>query len=143
MVAFGDTGRRSASLLFVPLRHGGRYLGVFSIQSYRVGAYDRAALELLQALADHAAGALERIRAEQEREKLIGELKTALAEVKTLSGLIPICAGCKKIRDGQDYWHQVESYIAKHTDATFTHGFCPECIKKYFPDLEEDDSNSQ
>jgi len=73
----------------------------------------------------------ERKRAEQKREKLIGELKAALAQVKTLGGLLPICAGCKKIRDDNGYWSQVESYISKHTDAQFTHGYCPECIKKY------------
>ncbi len=73
----------------------------------------------------------ERKRAEQKREKLIGELKAALAQVKPLGGLLPICAGCKKIRDDNGYWSQVESYISKHTDAQFTHGYCPECIKKY------------
>jgi PAS domain S-box-containing protein len=66
------------------------------------------------------------------------ELETALARVKSLSGLLPICAGCKKIRDGQDYWHQVDSYIAMHSEATFTHGLCPECIRKLYPDLEDD-----
>ena len=63
--------------------------------------------------------------------------ETVLAEVKILSGLLPICSGCKKIRDGQNYWHQVENYIAKHSQAQFTHGLCPDCIKKYFPNLEE------
>jgi PAS domain S-box-containing protein len=140
LIPFGDTGRRSASLLFVPLRHRGQHLGQFSIQSYRVGAYDRAALDLLQTLADHAAGALERIRAEQEREKLTGELKAALANVKSLSGLLPICAGCKQIRDDKGYWSQVESYVQKHSEATFTHGLCPDCIKKWYPELDEKES---
>ena len=63
--------------------------------------------------------------------------ETVLAEVKILSGLLPICSGCKKIRDWQNYWHQVENYIAKHSQAQFTHGLCPDCIKKYFPNLEE------
>jgi signal transduction histidine kinase len=81
-------GRPSASLLFVPLRHHGQHLGLFSIQSYREGAYDRAALDLLQALADHAAGALERIRAEQELEDVHKQLVEAsrrggMAEVAT------------------------------------------------------------
>jgi PAS domain S-box-containing protein len=137
LTPFGDTGRRSASLLFVPLRYRGQHLGLFSIQSYQVGAYDRAALDLLQALADHAAGALERIRAEQEREKLTGELKAALANVKSLSGLLPICAGCKKIRDDQGYWSQVECYVQEHSEAKFTHGLCPDCVKKWYPELGE------
>jgi PAS domain S-box-containing protein len=75
-----------------------------------------------------------RKQAEAEREQLINELKTALADVKTLSGLLPICASCKKIRDDNGYWQQVEGYIQKHSDAKFTHGMCPDCIVKYFPD---------
>ncbi len=74
---------------------------------------------------------------EEEREKLIQELKEALAEVKNLSGLLPICSSCKKIRDDKGYWGEVESYIMKHTDATFTHGLCPECIIKYFPQISK------
>jgi len=67
----------------------------------------------------------------------MAKLREALANVKTLSGLIPICAGCKKIRDDKNYWRQVDSYIAEHTDATFTHGLCPDCIKIYYPELGE------
>ncbi|MFZ1977270.1 MAG: PAS domain S-box protein, partial [Bacteroidota bacterium] len=75
-----------------------------------------------------------RKEAEAEREKLISELKAALAEVKTLSGLIPICASCKKIRDDNGYWQQVESYIQRHSEAKFTHGLCPDCMLKLYPD---------
>jgi len=71
---------------------------------------------------------------EQERELLIAELQEALASVKTLGGLLPICASCKKIRDDEGYWNQVEQYIAKHTDAKFTHGICPDCAKKALDD---------
>lgn len=80
----------------------------------------------------------ERQRVEREREKLIVELRAALAQVKTLSGLIPICSGCKKIRDDRGFWNQVESYISKHTEAQFTHGMCPDCIKKFYPELEKE-----
>jgi hypothetical protein len=66
---------------------------------------------------------------------LIHDLQDALANVKSLSGLLPICASCKKIRDDKGYWSQVESYIQSHSDATFTHGICPDCIKKFYPDL--------
>ena len=72
-----------------------------------------------------------------ERERLISELREALAQVKTLGGLLPICSGCKKIRDDKGYWSQVESYIASHSEATFTHSLCPDCLKKYFPDVDE------
>lgn len=78
----------------------------------------------------------ERKQVEQERVRLIEELQESLAKVKQLSGLLPICAGCKKIRDDQGYWNQVESFIATHSKVTFTHGLCPECAKKYFPGIE-------
>jgi len=71
---------------------------------------------------------------EGEREKLILELKGAIAKIKKLSGLLPICASCKKIRDDQGYWTQIESYIREHSEADFSHGICPSCIKKLYPD---------
>jgi hypothetical protein len=63
-------------------------------------------------------------------------LTLALANIQTLRGLIPICAGCKKIRDDRGYWDQVESYITRHSEAKFTHGICPECSHKYYPGIE-------
>ncbi len=75
----------------------------------------------------------ERKRAAAERERLIDELRRALAEVKTLSGLLPICANCKKIRDDGGYWTQVESYLLQKADVSFTHGICPDCMKKLYP----------
>ena len=71
-----------------------------------------------------------RKRDEAERFKLIEELTESLKQVKTLSGLLPICASCKRIRDDRGYWQQVETYIADHTDADFTHGICPDCLEK-------------
>ncbi len=61
----------------------------------------------------------------------VRELEAALAKVKTLSGMLPICASCKKIRDDQGYWTQIESYIRHHSEAEFSHGFCPECAKSW------------
>ncbi len=72
---------------------------------------------------------------EREREKLITELNDVLADVKKLSGLLPICASCKRIRDDKGYWTQVESYIKRHSEADFTHGVCPECMKKLYPEF--------
>jgi PAS domain S-box-containing protein len=69
-----------------------------------------------------------RRRNEMERIKLIQELTEALSQAKTLAGLLPICACCKRIRDDQGYWQQVEAYISEHSDAVFTHGICPECF---------------
>ena len=68
------------------------------------------------------------------------ELEAALANIKTLHGLIPICAGCKRIRDDHGFWEQVELYVTKHSDAKFSHGLCPPCARKYFGDLADDDS---
>jgi PAS domain S-box-containing protein len=70
---------------------------------------------------------------EKEREKLITELQDALADVKLLSGLVPICASCKKIRDDQGYWTQIESYIQDRSDAKFSHSICPDCATKLYP----------
>jgi len=77
-----------------------------------------------------------------ELRRLSGELQTrnqelseAMARVKTLSGLLPICAGCKKIRDDQGYWQQVEFYLQGHSDATFTHGLCPDCCTRLYPEI--------
>ncbi len=74
----------------------------------------------------------EKKQAEAERENIIGELQQALDNVKTLTGLIPICASCKKIRDDKGYWNQLEQYIIEHSDAKFTHGICPECTEKFY-----------
>jgi PAS domain S-box-containing protein len=78
----------------------------------------------------------ERKRAEEERDKLVAELQKTLSEVKTLRGFLPICSHCKKIRDDKGYWNQIESYIHKHSDAEFSHGICPECAEKYYPEMD-------
>ena len=75
---------------------------------------------------------LELNKTEEEREKLINELQKALENIKTLSGLIPICSSCKKIRDDQGYWNILESYIQKHSNAQFSHSICPECSDKLY-----------
>lgn len=72
----------------------------------------------------------ERKRADDERDRLVQELRTALAEVKTLRAILPICSYCKKIRDDKNYWQSVEAYISRHTNATFSHGICPACFER-------------
>ncbi len=74
---------------------------------------------------------------EKEQDKLILELQDALMEIKTLTGFIPICASCKKIRDDAGYWNQLEAYISKHTEAVFTHSICPQCAEKYREEIED------
>lgn len=73
----------------------------------------------------------------QERERLIAELQKAMAEIKTLHGIIPICASCKKIRDDEGAWQQVEAYIRSRSDAQFSHGICPECLEKMYPGFSD------
>src|SRR6185437_1943200 len=77
-------------------------------------------------------------QAEAEREQLVRELKAALSEVRTLQAILPICSYCKKIRDDENYWHTVESYISRHTSSQFSHGICPSCMAKHVdPHLED------
>lgn len=77
---------------------------------------------------------IERQRLDTERERLILELQETLSKVKQLSGLLPICSSCKKIRDDEGYWTQVEVYMREHTEIDFTHTVCPECTKKLYPE---------
>ena len=77
----------------------------------------------------------ERNARDAERELLISELEKALVEIKTLKGIIPICAGCSRIRDDKGYWQKVEEYLQKNTYAELSHGICPECCKKLYPDI--------
>lgn len=74
-------------------------------------------------------------QAEEERERLIRQLQDALANIKTLKGLLPICFSCKQIRDDKGYWNQIDTYIRDHTEAELTHGICPACVQKLYPDL--------
>lgn len=83
--------------------------------------------------------ALERKRIEDKREKAVREREKALEEVKILRGFLPICASCKKIRDHQGYWTQMEAYIRDHSEAEFSHGICPECVTKLYPEFDRVD----
>ncbi len=83
----------------------------------------------------------DRKRTEEEREQLIVQLREALTEVKNLSGLLPICASCKMIRDDKGYWNQIELYIKNHSEAEFSHGICPDCAKKLYPEFTDEKGN--
>jgi len=78
-----------------------------------------------------------RKRAEAERERLITELQRALADIKTLRGLLPICASCKKIRDDKGYWRGLEHYLTEHSEAQFSHGLCPDCMARLYPEFRD------
>ncbi|MBD3422079.1 MAG: hypothetical protein GF398_18355 [Chitinivibrionales bacterium] len=76
-----------------------------------------------------------RKQAEEDRTNLIAQLRKALDEVETLRGFLPICAHCKKIRDDQDHWNNIEDYISRHSFADFSHTLCPECVKAFYPEI--------
>ena len=100
-------------------------------QDYLVkGQFDSA---LLQRTIRYA---IQRDHLVKERQRLTRELQEALARVRTLEGLLPTCAWCKKIRDAQGTWHRIESYITRHSNATFTHGVCPECQTRILAETE-------
>jgi phosphoserine phosphatase RsbU/P len=127
-------GKKDIPIIFVTARTGREDL----VRGFEVGAVDYItkpfnSAELLARVRTH----MSLYRARKRNEFLIAELRAALAEVKTLSGLLPICSGCKKIRDDDGYWRQVESYLAAHTDIRFSHAICPSCVRKEYPDLAE------
>ena len=100
--------------------------------SYLIKPYD------LEHLMLNIQRAIEKRQAAEDRERLIIELQTALAKVKQLEGIIPICMYCKKIRDDKESWQQLEGYISEHSEALFSHGICPDCYKKVSAEIEQD-----
>lgn len=103
---------------------------------YVVKPYESQELRANIEIAVHK-GAQEKERREHavERERLISELQTALAEIKALRGFLPICSHCKKIRDDEGYWQQLEKYIEDHSDVLFSHSFCPDCAREHYPEF--------
>ena len=131
------------SMISVPLIAQDKVIGIMHIRAFKPNAYTGRDVQLAERIGAQIAGAIanaqlfaELKRLEGEQKKLIRELQEALANIKRLRGMLPICSSCKKIRDDKGYWNQIESYIRDHTEAEFTHGICPECIKKLYPDLE-------
>jgi GAF domain-containing protein len=91
---------------------------------------------LLQTIKDAIEAHLALVVTMEALDKRNAELEQALSEIKTLRGYLPICALCKKIRDDQGYWNQVETYISEHTDVLFSHSLCPDCAKKLYPNVD-------
>ena len=83
------------------------------------------------------------VEMQDELASKVEELRQALDQIKTLRGIVPICASCKKIRDDQGFWNQVEVYVHDHTEADFSHGICPECMKKLYPEFVQDDAKNE
>jgi len=109
-------------------KNGDPLLGIWSAEKIELGG--KACL--ISVLIDDTERKKTQEALRQERDKL----RAAISEIKTLSGLFPICSNCKKIRDDQGYWNQIEKYIGERSNAEFSHGICPECAKKLYPDFD-------
>jgi PAS domain S-box-containing protein len=126
-----EHGRRMDRVETVRVRKDGRKIDV----SMTISPIKNAE-GIIQGASIVARDITERKEQEKERLHLIQDLTEALKRVKTLSGLLPICAACKKIRNDEGYWEQVETYIKSRSNAEFTHGICPECVKELYPEYE-------
>lgn len=129
------------NVMFAPLVIDEKTIGIIGLAN-KATDFDDNDAKIASGFAELAAIALqnsrnldERIAAEQQREKVISDLNKALSEVKKLSGLLPICSHCKKIRDDKGYWTRIEEYIHDHSEAVFSHSICKECAEKYYPDI--------
>lgn len=133
------------NVLLTPLVAAGKAMGMLGLANKREGFSEADAL-LARGFAELVAIALqkdrraeEKNRIEEERLRLIAQLQDALSNVKQLSGLIPICMHCKKIRDDTGYWNQLEAYITRHSDVLFSHSLCPECARRHYPGFHHKD----
>ncbi|MBV9659258.1 MAG: GAF domain-containing protein [Verrucomicrobia bacterium] len=99
----------------------------------------RIVAELERAVVEHQLMEAELRATQKERERLVTELRDALGHVKTLKGFLPICASCKNIRDDAGYWQQIESYLREHSEVEFTHGICPRCAERLYPEFNRFD----
>jgi len=120
------------SVALIPIRANQEIVGLLQLNDRKKNCFTLEMVYFFEGIAASIGVALMRKQAEEEREGLINELQTALDSIKTLKGLLPICSGCKKIRDDKGYWNQVEEYILDHSDASFTHSICPECMDRLY-----------
>jgi PAS domain S-box-containing protein len=116
------------------VRHGGRALGfenryLCKDGSHRWLRWNAAPIMVGKTIYGVARDVTDEKAAHAERERLVRELQEALAEVRTLQAILPICSYCRKIRDDENYWHSVEEYVALHTGSRFSHSICPDCMR--------------
>mgnify|MGYP000970341735 CR=1 FL=1 len=134
------------NVMFAPLTIGGKTVGIMGLANKPADFTDEDA-ETATVFGELAAIALMNSRHLELLNERTASLERALAEVKTLSGLIPICMYCKKIRTDEGFWTQVEAYLAQHSDMKFSHGLCPDCVGKFYQDFldagGEDDRNDR
>src|SRR5581483_327313 len=119
-----------------PIVLAGSVIGVFEFFSRETRVPDPPVLDMMTSLGSQIGQFTGRKISERERERLIGELREALVSVKTLRGLLPICAVCNKIRDERGDWNRLEAYLERRTDVNFTHGLCAECARREHPDWD-------
>ena len=129
------------NVMFAPLVIGGKTVGIMGLAN-KPSDFNENDAKMATGFGELAAIALQnsrnmdkRIDAEKQRERVIKDLNDALLEVKRLSGFLPICSHCKKIRNDKGYWDQIETYISRHSEAKFTHGICPDCAQELYPEL--------
>ncbi len=132
------------NVMFAPLNVDGETKGVIGLAN-KPAVFTGVDAEIASVFGELAAIALIHSRHLDLLNVKTKSLEKALAQVKTLRGLLPICANCKKIRDDEGFWTKVESYLVKHTDAQFSHGLCPDCARELYPEhaekiIEEQDS---
>lgn len=131
-----------SNVLFAPLVISDKTVGIIGLAN-KASDFDDNDAKMATGFGELAAIALQNsrnrdeiVRSNRRNEEIINELNRALAEVKTLTGLLPICSICKKIRDDKGYWKQIEQYISDHSDAEFSHSICQECAAKYYPEMD-------
>ena len=130
------------NVMFAPVVLEGKSVGLIGLANKET-AFDENDAKMATVFGELAAIALQnsknldqRMALENQRKEMIESLNQALSQVKKLSGLLPICGHCKKIRDDKGYWKQIESFIEDNSEAVFSHGICRECAKKYYPDID-------
>lgn len=134
--------------LGVPMFEDGQIVAVMGVGNKDL-PYDQDDIDLAQLLAGTIWSIVQRKRSHEQLLEQVAarteelrlrneELQQALDHVSVLRGIVPICSYCKQIRDDQGYWNQLESYLSRHTEAHFSHGICPACVKNHFPDFDRD-----
>ena len=124
------------NVMFAPLNIDGKTVGLLGLAN-KPSDFTEADAEIATVFGDLAAIALANSRSLDLLNEKNHELERALAEIKTLRSILPICANCKQVRDEEGLWSRLETYVSTHTDTHFTHGLCPDCIQKLYPEIIE------
>jgi GAF domain-containing protein len=120
------------SVALIPIKVRNERIGLIQLNDKRVGMFSESRIEFMEMIGEQIGLAV-------QNSLIYSKLRDALAKIKVLEGILPICCSCKKIRDDEGYWHHVEVYIRDHSEAAFTHGICPECKKKFYLDLADEE----